>query len=59
MPYHLEHVCGDGVQSLSIVSHSLQIGVLGENHLKDVQKELQRKLVQEVNLLCVCVCTFI
>ena len=47
---YLEHVGGDGVQSLRVVGDPLQVGVLREDHLEYVKEELEAELVQEVNL---------
>ena len=46
----LEHVQCDDLQSLGVISHTLQVGVGGEHYLKYVQEELQRVLLEEVDL---------
>ena len=48
-PY-LEEVLGDEVQPLRVVADALQAGVLVQHRVVRVQEEVQRVLVQEVDL---------
>ena len=46
----LEHVQCDDLQSLGMICHALQVGIGSEHYLEYVQEELQRVLVEEVDL---------
>lgn len=47
---YLEEVLGDDGQALRVVGDALQVGVLVQDVVVDVQEELQRVLVQKVDL---------
>lgn len=47
---YLEEILGDDGQALGVVGDALQVGVLVQDVVVDVQEELQRVLVQEVDL---------
>lgn len=47
---YLEEVLGDEVESLRVVADALQVGVLVQHRVVRVQEEVERVLVQEVDL---------
>jgi hypothetical protein len=47
---YLEEVLGYDGEALCVIGGTLQVGVLIQHVVVDVQEELQRVLVQEVNL---------
>ena len=47
---YLEEVLGDEVQPVRVVADALQTGVLVQHRVVRVQEEVQRVLVQEVDL---------
>lgn len=49
VPY-LEEIFGDDAQPPGVVGHSLQILVVAQDNIKYLQEEVQRVLVQEVDL---------
>lgn len=54
-PPHLEEVLGYDGEALRVVRDALEVGVLIQDVVVDVQEELQRVLVQEVDLRDACV----
>ena len=59
---YLEHVPGDDVKPLVVVGDSFEVRVVAKDHLKYLQEELKRVLVEEVDLcvcVCVCVCVYV
>lgn len=47
---NLEEIFCDDAQSPGVVSHSLEVLVVNQHPFKDLQEEVQRVLVQEVDL---------
>ena len=47
---HLKDVGRDDFKPLAMVGHTLEVGIIAEDHLEYIQEELQRVLVEEVDL---------